>query len=231
LRALALAGLALAACAPVGPVLAGGRTTPNDRSDLALGAAVRVPMTDLVPAAMGPARELTTFGASGGAAPVAAVRHGLNEDVDLGVEAVGSSMRVTLRGQIPIGPAFLIGGISPEGGLVYSDPREGTMGGSAFRGGATVPLLFALDLFSLYELWIGPRFGLAHIGGDSAGRSVAFTGLRAGGVVGMAVGFRRIHLLADLAIDYEHWCGSLGGTGVERDALVLTPAFAIRIRI
>jgi len=89
------------------PAFTGGKTVPEGRSDLALGATVRVPAGDMVarPEDGTEADALLGFGAPGGVAPVAFVRHGLTDDLDLGVEAAGASLRVGLRGQLLI-PQF-----------------------------------------------------------------------------------------------------------------------------
>ncbi|MCC6873892.1 MAG: hypothetical protein IT378_06220 [Sandaracinaceae bacterium] len=232
LAALLVIASGASGCAPAGPVLAGGRTTPRERSDVALGAAVRVPVTDLVPPAAGDARELTSFGAPGGATPLALVRYGLSDQVELGVESLGAGGRLTLRAQLPSeGMLRLLVGLAPEAAAVWSEPREGTQGGSAFRGGVSLPILLAIDVLSLFEVWLGPRWGALHVAGDSAGRAVSLTGMRTGGVVGLAVGFRRVHVMVELAVDHEYWTGHLASAYVERHALVLTPAFAVRLRL
>lgn len=217
----------LAGCATAEPILAGGRTTPRDRSDLGLGGAVRVPIGDLAPDQTGApsdASSLMTFGAPSGAAPVAFVRHGVTNDVELGAEVIGSSLRGTVRGQIRLGSlAHLMIGAAPTVGLIY----DGS-GGTAVRGGGTVPIAITVDAFGLYELWVGARVGLEHVAGDVSGRSVDLSGLRTGGVIGLGVGFRVLHLLVELAVDHELWWGSLGDSSIVRNGISLTPAFALR---
>lgn len=226
--ALALSPCALSACATAEPMLSGGRTVPAGRSDLAGGAAFRVPVGDLVAQPLpDDDQQLLAFGAPSGAAPVVFVRHGLNEQIDLGVEAAGSSVRANLRGRVPLGSlAHLMIGVVPHAGVVH-DLADGT----AFRGGGLVPIVLGLEAFSLYEAWIGVRIGLEHVTGELAGRSVALSGLRTGGVVGLGVGFRRLMVLVELAVDHELWWGSLGDSAIERSGVALTPAFALRIRL
>lgn len=217
-------------CAPAMPAFTGGRTVPDGRSDLALGGAARVPVGDLVAAEDGTdADELLAFGAPGGVAPVAFVRHGLTPDVDLGVEAAGSNLRLALRGQVPLGANLhLVGGVAPHVGVAHGD-------GTAFRGGGAVPVAIAFDAFSVLEAWLGARVAVEHltgeVGQDAAAREASLTGLRLGGVVGLAAGFRRLHVLVELGVDHERWTGDLGDSAIERDGLVLTPAFAVRLRL
>ncbi len=217
----------MAGCATAEPMLVGGRTVPRDRTHLGLGGAVRVPVGDLVPAQSGApddASTLMTFGAPSGAAPVGFVRHGLTDDVDLGVEVAGSSLRGNVRGQIALGGmAHLMIGAVPTVGALY----DGS-GGAAFRGGGTIPIALTIDVSSLYELWVGARVGLEHVAGDLSGRSVDLSGLRTGGVIGLGVGFRVLHLLVELAVDHELWWGSLGDSAIQRSGISLTPAFALR---
>lgn len=222
---------ALTGCAPAMPTFMGGRTVPEGRSDLALGAAMRVPVGEMVatPESGADADGLLGFGAPGGVAPVAFARHGLNEEMDLGVEAAGSNLRVSFRGQVPLGTGLrLVGGIVPHVGWLEED-------GSALQVGGTLPIGIAVDALSLLEAWLAARVGVDHITGerreDTAAQSARLTGLRVGGVVGLAVGFRRLHVLAELGVDHELWDGNLGDTPVERSGVVLTPAFAVRLRL
>lgn len=226
-RAL-LAGLLLTlvsfGCAPALPTLSGGRTTPNNRTDLALGGAVRVPVGDLVAQPGLEADRLLAASAPGGAVPVAMVRRGVSPDVDLGVETSGTTVRMSARGRLRLDMFNLVAGVVPHGGLV-DDPVE------AGRLGVTIPVVLSLDVLSVAEAWLGIRGTLEHAFGELDGDPLAVTGVRGGGVLGLAVGFRRFHVLLELGVDYERWFGSLGDTDIDREGLVLTPAFAVRLRL
>jgi len=226
--ALIAVAILASGCATAEPTFTGGRTVPRGRSDLAVGAAVRVPVGDLVAQPLpDDDQRLLAFGAPSGAAPAAFVRHGLTDELDLGVEASGSSLRASLRGRVSLGSlANLVIGVTPHAGAVYDGGD-----GAAFRGGALVPIAITLDLFSLYEVWIGARAGIEHVSGELGDRAVSLNGLRTGGVIGLAVGFRRFHVLAELAVDHELWWGSLGAEAIERSGVSLTPAFAVRLRL
>lgn len=217
--------LFLVACAPALPSFAGGRTVPSGRTDLALGGAVRVPVGDMVAPPMGDASDRAlALTAVGGATPAAFVRHGLTDDVDLGVEATASSARLLARGRFRSGLMSFVGGIAPHVGLAHVD-------GELVRAGATIPLVLAIDVVSAYEIWIGVRAGLEHVFGELGGEAISMTGLRTGGMVGLAVGFRRFSVLVELGVDHELWTGSVGAVRVERSGLVLTPAFGFRLRL
>lgn len=216
--AVGACALALIACAPTFPSFAGGRTTPRGRTDLALGAAVRVPVGDLADEpALVPVE-------SGGVAPGASVRHGLTRDIDLGLEVSGTALRGHLRLQLGSGMVHLVTGLAPHVGLGHQD-------GELIRLGGTIPIVLAVDVLSIYEIWIGLQLGLEHLTGQAGTDSISMTALRTGGVVGLAVGFRRVHVLVELAIDHELWTGSITDTQIERNGLVLTPALAVRLRL
>lgn len=217
----ACAVLAIAlGCAPAAPILSGGRTTPRGRTELAVGSAVRVPVGDFVPETGIAEDNVIAYGAPGGVAPLGSVRHGLDRNIDLGVDVVGSTIRGTVRGQFDVGSGALILGATPLVGVMSADT-------TSVRAGALGSAVLGIDVSSLYEAWAGVRLGLEHLAGEGVGLS----GLRAGGVVGLAAGFRRIHVLVELAVDYEHWWGDVGDISIARDGLVLTPAFAVRLRL
>lgn len=230
-RGAATVGLAvvLAGCAPALPSLLGGRTTPEDRTDLALGGAVRVPVGEMVPEGVDVSDELLRLTSVGGVVPVAFVRHGVTRDVDLAVEAAGSTLRLGVRGQLRLPRGLvLMAGLTPHVGAAVDD-------GAAVRFGGSLPVGLAIDLFSLIEAWLAARVAVEHavgeVGSSAAARSASVTGLRTGGVVGIAVGFRRVHVLLELGVDHELWLGSVGDTSIGRTGVVLTPAFALRIRL
>lgn len=213
----------LVGCAPALPTLSGGRTTPDDRTDLALGGAIRVPVGDLAAQPVEADRVLRSA-AAGGAVPVAMVRHGVSPDIDLGVESAGTTLRLSARGQLDLGTVGLMAGVVPHIGLA-EDPAE------AGRLGVSLPLVLAVDVLSVAEAWLGVRGTVEHAFGQLDGDALSVTGVRAGGVVGLAVGFRRFHVLLELGVDYERWIGELADREIDRDGVVLTPAFAFRLRL
>jgi hypothetical protein len=154
------------------------------------------------------------------------VRHGLTPRLDLGAEIAGSMARAQVRGRLGrVRLARFIGGASAHVGLAQEDAR-------AVRVGGSVPFVIGFDLLSVFEVWLGVRAAVDYLGGTSElGTSLDLITVRTGGVVGMAVGFRRVHLLVELGIDHELWLGNVNDSGIERGGLVLTPAFALRIRL
>ncbi|MGF1468493.1 MAG: hypothetical protein ACFCGT_20400 [Sandaracinaceae bacterium] len=207
---------------------------PARRTDLGAGGSFRVPLGPLdggEPPDAG--ARLLTFAQPGGAVPVAFVRRGVGDRVDLGAQIAGSTGRVAVRGTVPAGGGLrLVLGLSPHAGWLETEPAQS---GQAFRAGVELPVVLAFDVSSLYSAWFGLRLGVDHangrIGPTDARRDAYGTGLRTGGVFGMGVGFRRFHLLMEIAIDHEAWWGRLGTVRVERNGVVVVPSFAFRLRV
>lgn len=236
----ALCAAAIGGCAPAVPTLLGGGSTPADRVDLGVGGAVRAPVGDLVPpesATPAPGeRELLAFAEPGGVVPVAWARYGIARRWALGVLASGSTARLELIGEARLSPFLrLVGGIAPYGGYAIAERRQDVGGGEGWRAGALAPLAIAFAGGGVLEGWLGVRAGFEHAEGDVGPDGMRVPGnlsaFRAGGFVGIAAGLRRVHVVVELAADYEYWRGALGGVALERQGLALTPAFALRIRI
>jgi hypothetical protein len=222
----------LASCAPALSSFTGGRTTPNGREDLALGASVRAPLGDLARPTDGPLLGLMS---PGGVVPAGFFRIGLAPGWDLGVLVAGPNGRLELRTSVRLSSFVrFIGGVSAYGGGVTRDASDVQGRGDGFRVGGLVPLVFTLDLGGVFEAWGGVRLGFEHVGGqlvtgDIVDRGDA-TAFRGGLVVGLAIGFRRVHALVELAADYEYWRGQLNDVSFERQGIALVPGFGVRVR-
>jgi len=217
------------ACAPPVPALSGAGTAPSRRAELSVGGAARIPHGDL--------GELDTHpilhdAQAGGMAPLMAFRYGLSDRVDLGATVVGTSLhgsiRYALRLRDGIPKMTLMAGLAPFAGPV-------TRADSAWRFGADAPIVLGVDFSSLVELWIGPRLRLEHTTGSFGESATAqdghATGLSIGGVVGLAIGFRHLHVLLELTTAFESWTGELAATPLKAQGIALTPAFALRLRL
>ncbi len=233
--ARAAAALALVAtsfwvgCAPTLPSFAGARTTPTGRVDLAAGMAARVPTGDL---ATGDALALA---APAGIAPAGALRVGLADDLDLGLVVSSASGRAELRYGTRVGPLRAHVGLAGFGGYAATPLDAAGSQGEGWRAGAFVPLTLTLDVVGILEAWLGARLAFERVEGALAASALeapsSAWGLRGGGVVGIALGFRRVHVLAELAVDGEWWSGTTAGASFERTGVSLTPALAVRVRL
>ena len=227
---LALAG----ACAAPLPSWEGGSTTPQSRSDIALGGAAQVPvgtMRNTDPAESGYRDQVS----NGGVVPVGALRYGLDRGYDIGLLVAGPVVRLDLRRELVLSNGStrkaLVFALAPFGGAIVDDDEQG----SGMRVGAEARAAYGADVGGLYDAWVGLRLGVEHARGDFAlaGVSVAGQGtaLRAGLMLGLAVGFRRLHAFAEVTAWAEGWIASHGEIDLNRFGLVLTPSFGLRLRI
>ena len=217
-------------CAPALPTFSGARTTPEGRTDLGLGMASRVPTGDLAPT-----EGSLDLAAPAGIAPAAFARIGLNHDWDLGLVAAGPSGRLELRTHTRLSTYIRVhGGVSAFGGYASTPLDLSNTHGEGWRAGVLVPVVVTFDVLSILEAWVGVRLGAERAEGmlssSYGGAPTSAWGLRGGGVLGFALGFRRVHLLAELGVDGEWWQGESNMLRFERAGVALTPAVALRVR-
>lgn len=214
------------------PLLSGGATVAPHRVAVATGFAANMPAHRSKDAIV------SNAAGAGGVVPVVLGRAGVARELDLGVVFSGTALRADLRKRWQLnGPEALTRlsvmlGVSSLGGWV--DP-EGD--GRLARIGAEVPLVFSVDASSVVELWAGARVGVEHLFGDvrlqsepSKTESRA-TGLRAGPVIGLAVGFRNLAALAELTVFIEHWRGSHAGQTNSTTGVTFVPSAALRYQL
>lgn len=236
-RALAAIVLSFtAACAPALPSLSGAHTTPDGRAEVGLGTAVRVPFLDVAPPNVpGDVDEALAIASPGGVVPVELGRVGFERNWDVGVIAAGPGGRVEVRGDYRLGPmTHFHAGFALSGGWAHAEPTQGTTGADGYRVGGFVPLTLGIDVSGIFEAWGTVRLGAEHVEGTigigSAPRSAEAWMLRAGLALGLAVGFRRVHVLCEVAVDAEHVRGTSGGVSFDRTGGAVTPAVALRVR-
>lgn len=234
---LVLATLAaLSGCATAVPSMSGGSITPRHRTDLGLGGAARIPLGNLRdPVVSDPGESEYRYAAdAGGVVPMAYGRYGLADKWDLGLMVSGATVRAEARYESVLQQGttrtVLMLGLAPYGGWIPDRDQSGSGG----RVGFEIPFTFGVEIGGIYEIWIGARasaegvFGDFRISGSDARASGA--GVRAGPVVGMALGVRRIHALVELTTAYEYWFIDHAGTSLDRGGFVLIPGFGVRLR-
>ena len=226
-------------CANAMPSFAGGSTTPERRTDLAIGGAARVPTGDLrTEKNTNPATQSYEQAANaGGIVPVAYGRYGLRRGNDLGLLVAGANVRVDYRHEHVLEEAStrpaLVYGVAPYVGFV---PNANEGDGRGQRIGVHLPFTYSIDFGGIYDVWVGPRLDLEYQWGEFATATGSMAGahafaVRGGGVLGLAAGFRRFHAMVELTAAYEQWWGDQAGASLKRGGIVLIPAFGLRLRI
>ena len=218
-------------CAGALPSFSGASTTPKFRTDVAMGGSARVPTGDLTSHDDG----LSEGAQAGGVVPVAYLRHGISRTWDFGLLVAGTTFRAAFRHETLLSDGStryaLVSAVAPYGGWTETDEASGG------RVGLDVPITYGIEFGGVYEFWVGPRIGVEHVRGsvtfdDQAGLSASATALKGGGIVGMALGVRRIHVLVELTAQWEQWfTDTPSDASSRRGAVVLTPAFAVRVRL
>ncbi len=233
---------ALSGCATAVPAMSGGSTTPKNRTDLGLGGAARVPLGDLKdPVVPDPGESEYRYAAdAGGVVPMAYGRYGLGKRWDLGLMVSGATVRAEARYERVLQEGTtrkaLVVGMAPYGGWIpdrdESPDRDGS--GKGGRVGFEVPFVFGVEIGGIYEVWIGARGSGEYVFGDfqisGSEQRASGAGVRAGPVIGMALGVRRVHALVELTAAYEYWWIDHAGTSLNRGGFVLIPGFGVRLR-
>ncbi|MCB9631702.1 MAG: hypothetical protein H6721_06125 [Sandaracinus sp.] len=227
--------LLLAACAPATPAWTMGSTTPQSRADTSLGGAMRIPTGDLRELGPDPSAYRERAEAAG-LTPVAAFRYGVARGLDVGVMLAGTTLRFDLRKELgafedTTRPTWIVG-VAPYVGWI---PEHDDLG-QGYRVGLEGTFARAVELGGLYEAWAGVRVGTETAGGRFAREGLERAdaqvfGVRAGGLLGVSAGFRRVHAFLELTAAYEHWWGEHGETDLDHGGLVLIPSFGLRLRI
>jgi len=199
-------------------------TTPSIDSHYAAGA--------LVAAAMAP--DLS---------PVAGARVGVGSDFEGGLIYTGRGARADLRRAFRLGnatsPWALSIGLGLDAAFVGRQEHllTGVDGENVFGFGGDLPVLLGWrSTVGLYYAWIGARFGYEHDTIKPAGSenpppldAAELQGDRfsVGGLLGVAIGFRHVHVALELEADYANVSGTFGGVSGRVDGLSLTPATAL----
>ncbi|MGH7326949.1 MAG: hypothetical protein ACREJX_01235, partial [Polyangiaceae bacterium] len=161
-----------------------------------------------------------------------------------GIAYTGRAARIDMRKSFDVSEST-----SLSGGIGVTVPFYGRQGGeelpnvdlSALHGyGADVPLLVGWESSGgLYKVWAGLRGGFEYdaisnvstepkaipLGGEPI--SLSATRYYGEGVVGMAAGFRHIHVALELDTAYQYVDGAYNATAVKISGVSLAPATAI----
>ena len=203
----------------------GAPTTPGSDPTFARGA--------LVEASVGP-----------GLAPFGGARVGVGQHFEGGLVYTGRAVRADLRRSFDLGSHWALsigaGGSAALYGHVENAALPNVSLSQLFGWGADVPVLLGFQSEGgLYMFWVGPRAGWEHVDISQVTSepktvtlgappiSLSATRWWGGGVVGLAVGFRHVHVALELDAAYANIHGSYNQTSVQVDGFTLAPAAAL----
>ena len=166
-------------------------------------------------------------------APFVAMRVGLPGDNEVGFSYTGRFLRFDARHAFESGKWAFSAGAGGRGSLnaatTVGESETATTSPRTPAIGFDVPLLVGWRSDAgIVSIWGGARGGFDRInsGGSTSTTpgSLDLTHWRAGGVVGLAVGFRHVHAAIELETSYHVVKGTFGGTNVEVQGVTLAPA-------
>jgi len=242
-RRLAHLGVAVlgTGCAAGVPLLHPAHVLTPGRVSVGAGIAGHVEATSTISAKGADHAEgvLDTLAIAPGVSPWGAGRIGIEGSNEAGISYLGHSFRVDGRHAFDVGPLQL----SLGAGASAVVPRPDDTVGSAYGGGADVPILLGWKSDAeLYSVWFGPRAGFEILRGSAleaalldGGRDDAFVPFDGkhfwvGGLVGSKVGFRSIHVSLEVDVAYHFANGQFGEAGTEEasiGAFTVTPSGAL----
>lgn len=185
---------------------------------------------------------LVSAAVSPGVAPFVAARTGVGASFEGGLGYTGRAVRIDLRRSFALSDTTDL-----SLGLGISAPLYGRDTGSLpnvdlskLRGyGADVPILVGWEsTASLYKVWAGARGGYEHVSLENVSSDprpgVPLGGIPldadrfwAGGVLGLAVGFRSLHVAIELQAAYTSIRGTYNENTERVSGFSLTPATAL----
>ena len=187
----------------------------------------------LVAAAVGP-----------GLAPVVAARVGVGDGYEGGIGYTGRGARIDMRHAWDLGPEVSLSVGAGVSGAFYGRQQGAALPGvdleSLHGYGADVPVLVGWEATGgLYMLWAGARAGYEHVTIEqltSEPKPVTIglppTGLKAdrvwgGGLVGVATGFRHVHVAIEVDVSYQAVSGEYNATSVKVHGVTVVPSSAL----
>jgi len=244
----ASAALALGAvgCGGGVPLLHGAHVLRPGNTMFGAGATARVAVIDPAEEADAPSRILEDLGFGAGVAPVVVGRVGIEGQNEAGLTYAGRTIRLDGRHAFDLGNDWAMSlGLGGSALLPRRDAAGRDDAATAYGPGVDVPLLFGTHAGAgIYTVWIGPRVGFEHLRGsvdativdDPAtggpapdGTSLDLEGNHfwAGGLVGVRVGFRHVHVALEVDAAWHHGTGSIGSLRGSFDQVSIAPAGAL----
>jgi hypothetical protein len=169
-----------------------------------------------------------------GLAPWVAARVGIGSSFDVGLGYSGRAVRADVRRSFPLSPGFAAsvgaGGLAVVGGQPEGGDLPGVDVASLHGGGADVPVVVGFESDGqFYRVWIGARAGWEHVevSGTPWVAALRASRLWAGGLVGLAVGFRHLYVAVEFDASYASVAGDYADVHTRVEGLVVAPATAL----
>jgi hypothetical protein len=241
-RALCFAALASIGCGGGAPLLHPAHVLKPGDATIGAGMSGQFALVPRSPAPQGDksASRLEELTVAAGVAPWVAGRVGIDGDNEAGLTYTARTVRIDARHAFALGVPTLSIGLGAS--AILADRPESGTGSSVYGGGADLPILLGITSKSdVYSLWIGPRAGVELLSGrldttelTSAPVQQELIDARArhfyvGGVLGMRVGFRHVHVGLELGAAYHHASATFGDASLSINQATLTPAGALLI--
>jgi hypothetical protein len=178
-----------------------------------------------------------------GLAPLVGARVGIGEQLEGGIAYTGRAIRIDLRRSFDVSTHWSVslgaGGLAALCGHEEGGALAGVDLSQLHGWGADIPLVvgYASDA-DLYTLWLGIRGGGEEVSiGEvrsepkavSLGTppvSLSATRWWGGGLFGLAVGFRHVHVAMEIDVAYASIAGDFGGTHAQVGGLTIAPGTA-----
>jgi hypothetical protein len=240
--AIAATAVAAGGCGGGVPLLHGAHVLRPGDTTFGAGATARIATIDPPEDSQPAARVLEDLGFGAGVAPVVTGRVGIEGQNEAGLTYAGRTIRLDGRHAFDLGNDWAMSlGVGGSALLPRRDARGRDDAASAYGPGVDVPLLFGTHAGGgIYTVWAGPRLGFEHLRGtidaelvddpDAGGReSLDLEGnhVWAGGLVGVRVGFRHVHVAIEVDAAWHHGTGSVGTLHGSFDQVSVAPAGAL----
>ncbi len=171
-----------------------------------------------------------------GISPVVGARVGVGSRVEGGVVYTGRGVRVDMRKAFGSGSVAVSVGAGLDATFAgrTGEPLAGVSDENLYGFGANVPVVVGWESTGgLYYVWAGARGGYEHdtvqprASETPSGQVLSADRFWVGGLAGVAVGFRHIHVALEMDAAYVNLSGSFQGTSAGVDGLVLSPGSAV----
>jgi hypothetical protein len=187
---------------------------------------------------------LVAASAGAGLAPFVAARVGIGAQAEAGIGYTGRAVRIDVRRSFDLTAHWALS-VGAGGSVALYGHQDGTDLPNVDLGqmhgvGADVPVLVGYESDAgLYMLWLGARAGWEQVeisevtsqpGATTFGPipiSLSATRLWAGGLLGVAVGFRHVHVAMELDVSYANIAGDYNQTHAQVQGVLLAPATAL----